>query len=109
MGNFLSLIAVSPPPQGANIPPNPLIAYGPLFISMFLIMYFLVIRPQKKEQEKREVMLKNLKKGDKIVTAGGVLGTVIGVKENIVVIKSGENGTKLEILKSSVTSVINDK
>lgn len=63
---------------------NPLLTFGP-FILIFVIFYFLLIRPQQKKQKQaqkdREAMLKALKAGDKIVTTGGIYGTIVAVRE----------------------------
>ena len=80
------------------------------FISMILIIvviYFLMIRPQSKKQKEHKQMVENLKKGDNVVTAGGMMGTVAGIKEkeNTVLIKVAEN-TKIEILRSSISRVV---
>lgn len=91
------------PQQGAGSQ-NPLFAMAP-FILMFVIFYFLLIRPQKKRQQEHKKMLEALKKGDKVVTSGGLLGTVVGVKEKTCVLKVGDGETKMEFLKSAVTAV----
>jgi preprotein translocase subunit YajC len=70
---------------------------------MFAVIYFLLIRPQQKRQKKQQIMISELKKGDRVITTGGMIGTVFGFgeQENIVVLKFGEN-TKEEFLKSSI-------
>jgi len=83
------------------------------FISMILIIlviYFLMIRPQSKKQKEHRQMLENLKKGDTVITAGGIYGTVAGIKEkeNSIIIKIAEN-TKIELLKTSISKVIEKK
>jgi len=83
---------------------NPIVAFLPLIL-MFGVFYFLLIRPQQKKEKDRKAMIQNLKKGDNVVTSGGLLGTVVGVKDNIVVLKVGDGDTKIEFLKSA----INDK
>ena len=85
---------------------------GSLFISLFmfagiiLIMYFLMIRPQRKKQKETEKMLAALKKNDKIVTIGGIRGTIQSVKEQTVIVKVDDN-TKLEFNRSAIHSVVN--
>lgn len=79
-----------------------------MLIAMILIFYFLLIRPQKKRDKETKEMLAALKKGDKIVTIGGIIGTVAAVKENSVIIKVDENA-KIEFNKSAISSVINPK
>jgi preprotein translocase subunit YajC len=76
------------------------------FILIMLILYFLLIRPQAKRQKAKKSMLETLKKGDHIVTIGGVHGTVVGLKNQgkIVVIKVDKN-TNLSIVKSSIAGL----
>jgi preprotein translocase subunit YajC len=85
----------------------------PMFIVIFAIFYFFLIRPQRKKQKEVQTMLDTLSKGDRIVTIGGLLGTIISIKkkgdavspEDIVIIKAGEN-IKLEMLRSSIAKII---
>ncbi len=72
---------------------------------VILIFYFLIIRPQNKKQRDAKNMLSQLKKGDRVVTAGGIRGTVLSVKEQVVVLKVDDN-TKLEFSKSAISSVL---
>lgn len=74
-----------------------------MFGIMFGVMYFLLIRPQQKKEKERLNMIRDLKKGDKIVTTGGLLGSILGVQDDYVVMKVGEDGVKLEVLKSAVS------
>ena len=74
---------------------------------MFLVMYLFMIRPQRKQQKELEAMRNALKKGDKVVTAGGIYGTVAEVDERTVLIKvDGE--TKLRVDKSSIQRDMSD-
>ncbi len=74
-------------------------------VLIFAIMYFLIFRPQAKKQKKQQEMINALKKGDRVVTAGGIHGTIAGIKEkeNILVLKIAEN-VKVEINRGSVSS-----
>ncbi len=83
---------------------NPIMAFAPLVL-MFAIFYFLLIRPQQKKQKELQVMVKNLKKGDRVVTAGGVIGTVQTLQDDYVVIKTGDLDTKLEVLRSHISEL----
>ena len=76
----------------------------------FLIFYFLLIRPQQKQKEQHEQKVNQLKKGDRVITAGGIHATLIGIKGDIAAVKINED-TKIEIQKSSITHIIekNDK
>ena len=64
------------------------------FILMFAIFYFLLIRPQQKQQRRRQEMLSSIKRGDKIVTVGGIHGEVTGVKDDVLTVRIAD---KLEI------------
>ena len=75
------------------------------FIAIIFIFYFLMIRPQNKKRKETEKMIAALKKGDKIVTIGGLYGTIQSVKETTVIIKADDN-VKLEFLRSAISSVI---
>lgn len=77
------------------------------FILILLVIYFLMLRPQMKRQKQHQKMLTELKKGDRVVTNSGMLGTIVGMneKDNIVVLKVGED-TKIEFLKSSIAGTV---
>jgi preprotein translocase subunit YajC len=81
---------------------NPVLAFLPL-IFMFVIFYFLLIRPQQKRQKELNQMLQDLKKGDKVVTSGGLIGTIAGIQNDYIILKVGEGETKVEVLKSAVS------
>lgn len=71
---------------------------------MFAAMYFLMIAPQRKKQKEHEKMLKAIGPGDEIVTAGGVFGQVVSVKEDRLVVRVAEN-TRIELGRSFVSTV----
>ena len=75
----------------------------PLFL-IFGIFYFILIRPQQKQQKEFKHMLENLKKNDQIVTTGGIYGTIVNIKEKTFIIRVDENA-RLEIDKSAVARV----
>ncbi len=77
-----------------------------LILVMMVAFYFLLIRPQRKRDKEARDMLAAIKKGDKIVTIGGIRGTISAVKENTVVVKVDEN-TKIEFNKTAISSVLN--
>ncbi len=72
---------------------------------IFVIFYFLLIRPQQKKQKQHQNMLESIKKGDRVVTSGGMYGTVIGVKDNVVVLKIADE-VKVEFAKSAISSIV---
>jgi preprotein translocase subunit YajC len=75
------------------------------FALIFVIMYFFMIRPQNKKQKETQAMLNALKKGDRIVTVGGLHGTIQRVNDQTVLVKVDEN-TKLEFARSAISQVI---
>lgn len=75
------------------------------FALLILVFYFLVLRPQNKKQKETKKMLESLKKGDKVVTIGGIHGTVSSVKENSVIVKV-DDSCKIEFLRSAVSTVV---
>ena len=85
---------------------NPMMQFLPLMVIMFAVMYFLIIRPQKQKEKKRKEMISNVRKQDKVVTAGGVHGVVVSVKENEVVVRVDDaKDVKIKIDKSALTPV----
>ncbi len=85
---------------------NPMMQFLPLMVIMFAVMYFLIIRPQKQKEKKRQEMITNVRKQDRIVTAGGVHGVVVSVKEDEVIVRVDDaKDVKLKIDKSALTSV----
>jgi len=75
------------------------------FIAIILIFYLLIIRPQSKKRKETEKMLGAIKKGDKVVTIGGLYGTIQSVKETTVIMKVDDN-VKLEFLRSAISSIV---
>lgn len=70
---------------------------------MGLMMYFIIIRPQRTRQKQLNELMGNLKAGDKVLTAGGIVGVVVGVKDKTVSIRSADS--KLEVLKSTISEI----
>ena len=79
-----------------------------MFGAIFLIFYFMIIRPQQKRAKQREKMLSNMQKGDKVVTSGGLHGTIAGLDEKTVLLQVGDN-IKMKFEKSAIASVISSK
>ncbi|MFZ0452610.1 MAG: preprotein translocase subunit YajC [Ignavibacteriaceae bacterium] len=79
-----------------------------MFGAIFLIFYFMIIRPQQKRAKEREKMLSNIQKGDKVITNGGLHGVIAGIDEKTVLLQVGDN-VKLKFERSAVTSVVSTK
>jgi len=90
--------------QGGGGGSNPILTFLPIIL-IFVIFYFLLIRPQQKRQKQHQSMLDQITKGDRVVTSGGLYGTVVGVKDNVVVLKIAEE-VKAEFAKSSISGII---
>lgn len=78
----------------------------PIFL-IFIVFYFLLIRPQAKKQKEHQKMLENLKKGDRVVTASGIYGTVHDIQGNIVKLKISDN-VNVQMLKTAISAVITE-
>ncbi len=76
-------------------------------IFIFIIMYFVMIRPQKKRQEQQQNLVASLKTGDRVVTNAGIHGLISNVKETTVLVKVADN-VKIEIDKSAITNVLKE-
>ena len=74
-------------------------------ILFFVALYFLMIAPNQKKQKKWQEMLTQLKSGDKVTTNGGIRGTVLSVKDDVVILRVLPDGVKLEFIKSAIASV----
>lgn len=77
-------------------------------VLIFVIFYFLLIRPQSKERQRHEQMLAGVKKGDEVITNGGIIGTVIHVEENRLTVRTGEN-TRITVERSRLAQVLPPK
>lgn len=94
--------------DAASAPPiNPIMNFMP-FILIFIIFYFLLMRPQQKRQQELQKMIADLKKGDKVTTVGGILGVIHSIQDDYVVLRIGDNeNSKVEVLKSAVSGIRN--
>ena len=77
----------------------------PLLLLMFVAMYFLLIAPNQRKQKTWQKMLSELKPGDKVTTNGGIRGTIISVKDDVLVVKCAPDNVKLEMVKSAIAAV----
>jgi len=89
--------------EGAPNPWGTIIMFG----AIFAIFYFLLIRPQRKQQQEHEEMVASLEKGDHVVTVGGIVGEIVHMKEDRVVVKTSGD-TRIDIERSKVGRVLGD-
>ncbi|MGH7315917.1 MAG: preprotein translocase subunit YajC [Candidatus Rokuibacteriota bacterium] len=95
--------AMAPSPGGGD--GGGILSILPLMIGMFAIMYFLIIRPQQKQRRERETLLRAIKKGDRVVTTGGLYGTVVGLSEHTVTLKVADQ-VRLDFERSAIGRIV---
>ena len=78
-------------------------------VLFFVVLYFLMIVPNQRKQKKWQEMLGQLKSGDRVTTNGGIRGTVLTVKDDVVVLRVQPDGVKLEFVKSAIATVTTDE
>jgi preprotein translocase subunit YajC len=75
------------------------------FLLIIVIFYFLILRPQQKRQKERAKLLESIKRGDKIITAGGLHGTIEAIEDKSILVKISEN-VKVKMERSAITTII---
>ncbi len=96
--------AAAPAPQAGNP-----MAFLFSMVIIFGIFYLLIIRPQQKKQNELKRQLEGVKKGDKIVTSGGIIGTVAAIKdENTVVVKISDN-VRVDVVRGYISGILNSE
>lgn len=104
---FLNFLAMANPGGSGGGSGSGLMTFL-MFGSVFAIFWFMILRPQKKQQDQRKTMIAALKRGDKIVTSGGLFAVVRDVKGDRVVATIGEN-VKVEIAKHAVSGILDEE
>lgn len=99
MNGFSLALMMSPAPGT-----NPIVSFLPI-LAMLAIMYFLLLRPQQKEARRHQEMLKALKKGDEVVTVGGLYGKILAFTEDRVSLRVDE-GVKVEVERAKIMRVV---
>ena len=106
---FNALLAFAAPSAGSQSgqgpQQNPLIAFLPMIL-LVVVFYFILIRPQQQRAKQQTKLIAALKSGDRVVTAAGIIGIVVTVKDATVTVRSGD--AKFEVTKASVTEIIPD-
>jgi preprotein translocase subunit YajC len=105
MGIPTPVLAMAAPPQG-GAPGNPLIQFLPLIL-IFVVFYFLLIAPARRKQKQHTQMLGALKAGDRVLTSGGIYGTVVGVTDATVQIRIADQ-VKVDVAKHAITELRKD-
>tara|TARA_B100001769_G_C21752476_1_gene412100 strand:+ start:264 stop:623 length:360 start_codon:yes stop_codon:yes gene_type:complete len=104
----LSMVSCAPPPGSDG---SFLASVGPFlpFGLIIILFYFLIIRPQNKQQRERDNMLKALKKGDNVITNGGIIGKVVDVLEKDVLVVEISKGVQIKVKREFINSLILDE
>lgn len=92
-------------PAGGEGQQSPYLWFVP-YILIFVVFYFLLIAPARKKQKRHQEMLQNLKNGDRVITNGGVLATVVGVTDDVVQLRIADQ-VKIEVAKNAVAAFQN--
>ncbi len=104
--HLTALIAMAPPPQSGGPSAGSAMVMNLVFIGLIMVIfYFLLIRPQQQRQKKHQRMIEALKKGDRILTTGGLYCTVLNVKDDRIVATIGDD-IKIEVAKAYVAAVV---
>ena len=98
--NAIALLQTSGGATAALVQFAPIVAIG-------LVFYFLVIAPANKQRKKTQEMISSLKKGDRVITTGGIYGTVQGVEADAVYLKIAEN-VKIKVTRSAVSGIVSE-
>jgi len=94
-------------PQSAQAP-SPLASWFVPMIVIFAIFYFLMIGPERKQRKRREAMLGALKKGDKVMTTGGMFGSVVGIQDDVVTLQVAE-GVRMRFSRQAVQTIVSEE
>jgi len=94
------------PPQGSD-QANPWLQVLPMFLFFIGVMYFIVIRPARTRQKETQTMLQALKPGDRVVTTGGLLGTIVAVRDDRVQLRIADN-VRVDLTKTAVVGLQSD-
>ena len=105
MSPSLSLLAMAAP-QGQDSAQSPFGFIG-MILLFFAVMYVMSIRPQQRKEKERKAMLAELKKGDRVLFAGGLIGTVAQIKDKTAKIQVADN-VRMEVARGAITAKIED-
>jgi len=97
----MTILAQGAPGGAGGLMGNPMI----FMLLLFAILYFMMIRPQQRKEKERKAMIQAIKTGDRVVFAGGLIGSVANVKESVFVIKIADN-VKIDVARGAVTRVV---
>ena len=104
--SYVAMLALGGPPAGSSPEEQKKAMFMQMGMMVFfgVIFYVMLIRPQQKRAKEQAKMLSELKAGDKVTTTSGIVGIVVGIKDNSVTLRSGES--KLEVTKAAIGEVV---
>ena len=108
MTNMHYLLSVAGSATEGGTVMDSIISFAPIVV-VLIVFYFMLIRPQQKKDKEDRAMRENLEIGDEIITAGGIVGLVVSIKEDTVVIETGSDRSKIRIAKWAVAQNITAK
>lgn len=104
----IAIVAMAQPPGGGGGQPGSWLTSLLPLVVIFAIFYFLLIRPQQRQQKKVKEMLSNIKRGDEVVTRGGMRGRIHGIAENIITLEVAEN-VKIKFNREAIAGIISSE
>ncbi len=110
VGSLVPALLLSAGPGGDASGGGAFIGMLPPLVLTFVIFYFLLIRPQQKKERDRQAQLAALKKGDRVVTSGGIVGTVAGNRgDQILLLVDERHDVRMTVLRSAITTILGEK
>lgn len=104
--SLMPLIIAQAEPAAAASKGSPL-QFPIMMLILFAIMYFMMIRPQRRREKERKEMIANVKSGSRVLLTSGIMGQIITVKDTTLVVTIAEN-TKIEVVKAAISQVLKD-
>jgi preprotein translocase subunit YajC len=104
MNSLMGILAMAPSPEGTEPTAPGIVQFMP-FILIIVVFYFILIRPQQKQQKEHQKLMDGLKNGDQVLMSNGIYGTIMDVKDKTLLVKISDN-VKVKVLRSAVTQVV---
>jgi preprotein translocase subunit YajC len=103
VNGWLPSVVALAPPAGEGAQPNAWTGFIP-FILIFVVFYFLIFAPMRKKQKKHAEMVESLRAGDRVITSGGIHGTVVGVSDELIQLRIADQ-VKVDVAKSAISGL----
>lgn len=99
------LLPITIAEAAAEAPPSSPFSPLVMMVIIFAIMYFIMIRPQRRREKERKAMIANVKSGSRVMLTSGIIGEVISVKEKTLIVRIAEN-TKIEVVRAAISQIL---